>query len=92
VASGLSSSSLCFFLLLLWHGFDILRFKFAESLLFLALEKSLVPYNDRVELFASDKHIIELLKCFMLLIHHAEYPQTVTLHLLNEVTIQIQGL
>ena len=74
MSTGLAGASLCFFLLLLWNRFDILRFKFAESLLFLALEKSLVPYNDSVELLASDQHVIELLKGFMLLVHHAEDP------------------
>ena len=74
MTTGLAWTRLSFFFLLLWNRFDILRFKFAESLLFLALEESLVPNDDSVELLASDKHIIELLKGFMLLVHHAEDP------------------
>ena len=89
MSTRLTSSSLCFFLLLLRNRLNILRFKFFESLLFFAFKKTLVPNNHCVELFASNKHIIKLFQGFMFLIHHAEHPQSIPLDLLNEVSIEI---
>ena len=60
MSTSLPRTCLCLFLFLLWYWLDILRLKFTEFL-FLALEESLVPYDDSVELFARDEDIIELL-------------------------------
>ena len=91
MSARLTSTSLCLLLLLLWNWLDILRLESAE-LLFLAFEESLVPYDDRVELLACDQHIVKLFEGLVLLIHHSQDPQAVTLDLLNEVTIEVKCL
>ena len=81
-----SRSRLALFFFLLWDRLNILRLESAE-LCFFGLKKSLVPHDNIVKLLACDKNIVELLESFVLLVHHAQDPQTIALDLLNKVTV-----
>ena len=85
-ASLATRPTLAFFFFFLWNRLDIFRSQPAQFRL-LTLPQSLVPHDNIVEFFARDEHIVQLLESFMLLVHHAQHPKTVTLDLLDKVAV-----
>ncbi len=77
--------------LLLRHWFDVVWLQSSQLLSFRS-EKALVPDDHIIELLLCDDDIVKLLECLMLLVHHAQNVETVSLDLLNEVSVKRECL